>query len=56
MLEHREPFVFSLLCFIYLGCVHELNTAKASGIPIITVIDQDHFQQVSEILCLIEAM
>ena len=36
-------------------CVHELNTAKASGIPIICVIDQDHFHQVSEILCLFGA-
>jgi hypothetical protein len=29
------------------GCIHELSTAKASGIPIICVIDQDRFQQVS---------
>jgi hypothetical protein len=40
---------------ISLGCIHELNTAKASGIPIITVIDQDVFQQVSKVLCLIVA-
>lgn len=36
------------------GCVHELTTAKASGLPIICVIDQDRFPQVSEVPCLLD--
>jgi hypothetical protein len=57
-LKHTEALSCSLIVMVLVcaGCVHELSIAKASGIPIICVIDQDRFQQVSEVLCLIEAI